>query len=200
MSSGLNNLNDVSICRCKNLISLGSLGAVASLRMLSILCCDKISFSHKPQDACCFKLQKLRIDRQALLLMEPLRSLRHTKELQIGDDYAMESLPEEWLLQNAASLYSIEIGVAEALRSLPSEMEKLGSLQNLHIERAPLIQSLPQLPASLRKLAIWGCNTMFLKRYESGGEDRGKIAHIAAVDIKAYSEGVLYLYSHFHFV
>jgi len=189
----LNNLNDVSICRCKNLISLGALGAVASLRMLSILCCDKISFSHKPQDGCCFKLQKLRIDRQALLSVEPLRGLRHTKELQIGDDYAMDSLPEEWLLQNAASLHSIEIGVAEALRSLPSVMEKLGSLQSLHIERAPLIQSLPQLPASLCKLVIWGCNTTFLKRYESGGEDSGKIAHIAAVDIKAYSEGMLYL-------
>ncbi|KAG2621076.1 hypothetical protein PVAP13_3NG223700 [Panicum virgatum] len=188
----LNNLIDVSICRCKNLISLGAIGAVASLRKLSILCCDKISFSHSPQDGCCFKLQKLRIDRQALLLMEPLRSLRHTKELQIGDDYAMESLPEEWLLQNAASLHSIEIGVAEALRSLPSEMKKLGSLQNLHIERAQLIQSLPQLPASLRKLAIWGCNTSFLKRYGSGGEDWGKIAHIAAVDIKAYSEGTYY--------
>ena len=130
--------------------------------------------------------------------MEPLRSLRYTKSLQLGDDYAMESLPEEWLLQNAASLHSIEIGVSEALRSLPSVMEKLGSLQSLHIERAPLIQSLPQLPASLCKLVIWGCNTMFLKRYESGGEDWGKIAHIAAVDIKAYSEGVLYLSSSFH--
>jgi len=101
----------------------------------------------------------------------------------------MESLPEEWLLQNAASLHSIEIGVSEALRSLPSVMEKLGSLQSLHIERAPLIQSLPQLPASLCKLVIWGCNTTFLKRYESGVEDWGKIAHIAVVDIKTSSEG-----------
>ncbi|OEL35870.1 hypothetical protein BAE44_0003111, partial [Dichanthelium oligosanthes] len=191
----LNNLNDVSIARCKNMLSLGGLGAVASLRVLSILCCDKLSFSHSTKDRCSFKLQKLRIDRQALLSVEPLRSLRHTIDLQIGDDFAMVSLPEEWLLQNAASLHSIEIGVAESLRSLPSEMEKLGSLQSLHIERAPLIQSLPQLPASLSKLAIWGCDPMFLKRYERDiGEDWGKIAHIAAVDIKAYSEGVRFIY------
>ncbi|CAN6347847.1 unnamed protein product [Urochloa humidicola] len=243
----LKNLNDVSIARCKNMYSLGGLGAVASLRVLSILCCDKLIVSESPHDGCSFKLQKLRIDRQALLSVEPLRSLRHTKDLEIGDDYEMVSLPEEWLLQNAASLHSIEIGVAESLRSLPSEMVKLGSLQSLHIERAPLIQSLPQLPASLSKLAIWGCNPMFLKRYErdagedwgkigelgslqslhieraplikslpqlpashsqlatwgcdpmllkryerDAGEDWGKIAHIASVDIKAYSEGADY--------
>ncbi|KAF8783977.1 hypothetical protein HU200_000069 [Digitaria exilis] len=192
----LNNLNDVSICRCKNLMSFGGLGAAASLRTLSILCCDKISLSHSPLDGCFFKLQKLRIDRQALLSLEPLRSLGHTKDLQIGDDYAMKSLPEEWLLQNASSLNSIEIGAAKSLRSLPSEMAKLGSLQSVHIDRAPLIQSLPQLPASLSKLVIWGCDPMFLKRYERDvGEDWGKIAHIACVDIKAYSQGVLYFSS-----
>ncbi|CAL4899020.1 unnamed protein product [Urochloa decumbens] len=191
--STLNNLNDMSIARCKNMLSLGGLGVVASLRVLSILCCDKLSFSQSPQDGCSFKLQRLRIDRQALLSVEPLSSLRHTKDLQIGDDYAMVSLAKEWLLQNAASLHSIEIGIAEALRSLSSEMEKLGSLQSLHIERAPLIQSLPQLPASLSKLAIWGCDPMFVKRYERDvGQDWGKIAHITSVDIKAYSEGTYY--------
>ncbi|CAL4892002.1 unnamed protein product [Urochloa decumbens] len=189
----LNNLNDVSVGRCKNLLSFGGLGAVTSLRVLSILCCDKLGLSQSPQDGCSFKLLKLRIDRHALLSVEPLRSLRHVKDLQIGDDCAMVSLHEEWLLQNATSLHSIEIGVAEALCSLPSEMEKLGSLESLHIERAPLIQSLPPLPVTLSKLAIWGCDPMFVKRYERDvGEDWSKIAHIASVDIKAYSEGTYY--------
>ncbi|CAN6334151.1 unnamed protein product [Urochloa humidicola] len=189
----LNHLNDMSVGRCKNLLSFGGLGAVTSLRVLSILCCDKLGLSQSPQDGCSLKLQKLRIDRQALLSVEPLKSLRHIKDLQIGDDCAMVSLHGEWLLQNAASLYSIEIGVAEALRSLPSEMDKLGSLESLHIESAPLIRSLPQLPASLSKLAIWGCDPMFLKRCEMDvGEDWGKIAHIASVDIEAYSEGRYY--------
>ncbi|CAL4906375.1 unnamed protein product [Urochloa decumbens] len=189
----LKNLIDVSIARCKNMFSLGGLGAVASLRVLSILRCDKLIVSESPHDGCSFKLQKLRIDRQALLSVEPLRRLRYTKDLEIGDDYEMVSLPEEWLLQNAASLHSIEIGAAESLRSLPSEMVKLGSLQSLHIETAPLIQSLPQLPVSLSKLEIWGCDPMFLKCYERDvGEDWEKIAHIASVDIKAYSEGTYY--------
>ncbi|KAL6622757.1 hypothetical protein ACP70R_032636 [Stipagrostis hirtigluma subsp. patula] len=189
----LGNLNNVSIARCKSLVSLGGLGAVASLRTLSILCCDKLSVSQSEQDCCSFKLQKLRTDHVALLLVEPLKSLRYTRELHICDDYAMESLPEEWLLQNAISLHSIEIGVAKSLRSLPSDIEKLRSLESLQIERAPLIQSLPQLPASLRKLRIRGCDPEFLKCYERDvGSDWGKIAHIASVDIKAYSEGMDY--------
>lgn len=187
----LNNLNDMSLARCKNLLSLGGLGSVASLRVLSIVCCNKLSYSQSPQDGCSFKLQKLIIDWQALLSVEPLRSLRHTKELQIGDDYEMESLPGEWLLQNAASLCSIQIGVVQSLCSLPNEIEKLELLQSLCIESAPQIQSLPQLPASLSKLTIRGCGPNFLKRYETDGEDWDKIANIANVDIKPCSEGVL---------
>ncbi|CAD6270014.1 unnamed protein product [Miscanthus lutarioriparius] len=184
----LNNLNDMSLARCKNLLSLGGLGSVASLRVLSIVCCNKLSYSQLPQDGCSFKLQKLIIDWQALLSVEPLRSLRHTKELQIGDDYEMESLPGEWLLQNAASLCSIQIGVVQSLCSLPNEIEKLELLQSLCIESAPQIQSLPQLPASLSKLTIRGCGPNFLKRHEMDGEDWDKIANIANVDIKPYSE------------
>ncbi|KQJ86585.1 putative disease resistance protein RGA4 [Brachypodium distachyon] len=187
----LNNLYDVSIARCKNLLSLGALGIVATLRVLSILCCDKLHFSYSQQAGCSFKLLKLEIDRQALLLVEPIKSLRYIEELQICDDNAMKSLPGEWLLQNAVSLHSIEIGVAESLCSLPSQMIYLESLQSLHIERAPLIQSLPQMPMSLRKLTIWGCDRMFLKRYEKDvGLDWGRIAHIPDVDMKAYSEGM----------
>lgn len=187
----LNNLYDMSIARCKNLLSLGGLGIVASLRVLSILCCDKLHFSYSQQAGCSFKLLKLEIDREALLLVEPIKSLGHTKELQICDDNAMESLAGKWLLQNATSLHSIEIGVAESLCSLPSQMVNLESLQSLHIERAPLIQSLPQMPMSLRKLSIWGCDRMFLKRYEKDvGLDWGRIAHIVDVDMKAYTEGM----------
>jgi hypothetical protein len=145
----LNSLNDVSIARCKKLLSLGGLGAVASLRILSILCCDKLTSSYATQVICTCKLQKLTIDHQVLLLVEPLKSLKHTRELHIRDDYAMVSLPWEWFLQNAVSLHSIEVGIAGSLCSLPSEMDKLGSLKSMHIERAPLLQSLPHLPASL---------------------------------------------------
>jgi hypothetical protein len=186
----LKNLNDVSIARCKNLLSLGGLGAVPSLRVLSILCCDKIHHSYSEQAGCSFKLHKLKVDREAILLVEPIRSLRYTMELHIGDDHVMESLPEEWLLQNASSLHLIELGVAKNLQTLPSQMKKLKSLQSLHIERAPAIKFLPQLPVSLNKLTIWGCDPRFWKRYETNvGSEWVKIKHIAHVDMKAYSEG-----------
>uniref|UniRef100_A0A0E0FCI2 NB-ARC domain-containing protein n=1 Tax=Oryza meridionalis TaxID=40149 RepID=A0A0E0FCI2_9ORYZ len=185
----LKNLNDVSIARCKNLLSLGGLGAAPSLRVLSILCCDKIHHSYSEQSGCSFKLLKLKVDREAMLLVEPIRSLRYTMELHIGDDHAMESLPEEWLLQNASSLRLIEIGVAKNLQALPAQMEKLELLQSLHIERAPAIKVLPQLPASLNKLTIWGCDPRFLERYETNvGSVWVKIKDIAHVDMKAYSE------------
>ncbi|BAT17333.1 putative disease resistance protein RGA4 [Oryza sativa Japonica Group] len=185
----LKNLNDVSIARCKNLLSLGGLGAAPSLRVLSILCCDKIHHLYSEQAGCSFKLRKLEVDREAMLLVEPIRSLKYTMELHIGDDHAMESLPEEWLLQNASSLRLIEIGVAKNLQALPAQMENLELLQGLHIERAPAIKVLPQLPASLNKLTIWGCDPRFLERYETNvGSDWVKIKDIAHVDMKAYSE------------
>uniref|UniRef100_A0A0E0BT99 Uncharacterized protein n=1 Tax=Oryza glumipatula TaxID=40148 RepID=A0A0E0BT99_9ORYZ len=185
----LKNLNDVSITRCKNLLSLGGLGAAVSLRVLSILCCNKIHPSYDAQVSCSFKLYKLKVDRQALLLVEPIRSLRYTMELHIGDDYLMEFLSEEWLLRNASSLRSIKIGVVENLQNLPSQMKRLESLQSLHIERAPLIQFLPELPASLCNLTIRGCDPRFRKIYETDvGSDWEKIKNIAHVDMKAYSE------------
>lgn len=50
---------------------------------------------------------------------------------------------------------------------------------------------LPQLPASLSKLTIWGCDPMFTKRYEKDvGPNWGQVAHITHVDIKSYSEGI----------
>ncbi|KAF7013798.1 unnamed protein product [Triticum aestivum] len=184
-------LSDLSVARCRGLLSFGGLGAVSSLRMLSILCCDKLNLSDSPQGCCSFMLQELRIDCQALLFVEPLQSLRYTKELYICNDCAMESLAEGWLLQNATSLHSIKIGIAESLQSLPSQMDKLEALQSLHIERAPLMKLLPQLPASLSKLTIWGCDPMFMKQYEKDvGPNWGQVKHIAHVDIKSYSEGM----------
>jgi hypothetical protein len=192
----LKNLNDMLIARCESLLSLGGLGAAASLRTLSILYCDKIYSSSSPQAGCSFMLWKLKVDREAMLLVEPIKSLRYTLELHIGDDYAMDSLPEEWLLQNASSLRLIEIGVAKNLQTLPTQMEKLVSLQSLHIEKAPRIQFLPKLPFSLNKLTIWGCDPRFLKLYERNvGSDWGKIENIDHVDMKAYSEGALSFYS-----
>lgn len=192
----LKNLNDMLIARCESLLSLGGLGAAASLRTLSILYCDKIHSSSSPQAGCSFMLWKLKVDREAMLLVEPIKSLRYTLELHIGDDYAMDSLPEEWLLQNASSLRLIEIGVAKNLQTLPTQMEKLVSLQSLHIEIAPRIQFLPKLPFSLNKLTIWGCDPRFLKLYERNvGSDWGKIENIDHVDMKAYSEGALSFYS-----
>lgn len=157
-------LHDISIARCRNLLSLGGLGAVGSLRVLTIMCCNKLEeVSNTPESLLMhdksiknmvdssFELDMLKIDQQSLVLVEPLMNLKSTKELHICNDDGMTSLPKNWLIKNRASLRSMVIGVAESLLSLPSWMMELDRLRILHIERASLIKSIPDMPMSLRK-------------------------------------------------
>jgi hypothetical protein len=70
-------------------------------------------------------------------------------------------------------------------------------LQFLHIERASLIESIPEMPTSLRKLTILGCHPLLLERcLKDMGPDWPKIANIDT-DLRAFSRGNLFL-SHFY--
>lgn len=66
---------------------------------------------------------------------------------------------------------------ASHLVFLPSIMASLTFLESLQFAEGMLIQSLPELPSSLRALQIFGCQ-------ESKGHDWHKIAHIPYLRIE----------------
>ncbi len=66
---------------------------------------------------------------------------------------------------------------ASHLVFLPSIMASFTSLESLQFAEAMLIQSLPELPSSLRALQIFGCQ-------ESKGHDWHKIAHFPDLRIE----------------
>lgn len=200
-------LHEITIAKCRNLLSLGGLGAAVSLRLLTVFCCDKLEVSdcqgsllvdgaksNENTIDCSMELDRLKIDRQNLLLVEPLINLKSTKELHICNDDGMTCLPKSWLLKNSATLHSIVIGVADSLLSLPDWLTELEHLQFLHIERASLIETIPEMPTSLRKLTILGCHPLLLERYQKDmGSDWAKIANIN-VKLQAFPRGNLVLY------
>ncbi|OAY83297.1 putative disease resistance protein RGA1 [Ananas comosus] len=189
----LTSLSGLAIKHCKELSSLGGIRGLVSLRSLEIRGCDKLIEAALllqppfPNDVgqkwnaedCFLKNGGLSIDHHALLLMEPLRSLSSINWLVLYDAPQLTSLPEEWLLQNHAALKFLEIPNASSLQSLPQSMTKLCSLHSLVVNDANLIQSLPDLPTSLRALSITGCHPVLKERcQENIGLDWPKIAHI----------------------
>lgn len=130
------------IVECKNLSSLGGLGSLRSLDTLSIKRCSKlvdVGSSLTPYASSGGKedhlvhIYQLKVDLPSLLLVEPLKRLQHTKELKIGDGSQMESLPEQWLIQNCQCLRWLRIFLAKSLKSLPLSMRELSSLEELFI-------------------------------------------------------------------
>ncbi|KAJ3695074.1 hypothetical protein LUZ60_000451 [Juncus effusus] len=186
----LTTLQSLKICDCSELSSLDGLEALTSLKYLKITNCVKLttmSLSQPPLLANAngsnqLQLDHLVINPASLLLLEPLRTLRLTKELCITDASGLLCMPEEWLLQNHSTLRSIRVGRARSLELLPSCMDKLRLLECLEIYDAPLIQSLPDLPSSLNCLYITGCHPVLKERYEKDtGPEWYKIALISTV-------------------
>uniref|UniRef100_A0A0E0LAV2 NB-ARC domain-containing protein n=1 Tax=Oryza punctata TaxID=4537 RepID=A0A0E0LAV2_ORYPU len=129
------------------------------------------------------KLDRLYIDDHSLLFVEPLRSMNFTRELTIWDDPVMTSLPEQWLLQNRLVLRNLSIWNTKALQCLPSSLANLCHLQSFSLTNAPLVNSVPDLPASLSNLILQNCHTVLADRCRKGGHDWSKIAHIPVVKI-----------------
>ncbi|XP_020099292.1 disease resistance protein RGA2-like [Ananas comosus] len=184
-------LSRLEIKNCKELSSLGGMQALVSLHSLKIEGCDKLigvallqpplpnDVGQKNAEDFFLKLGKLSIDHHALLLLEPLRSLSSINNLTISDASQLPSLPEEWLLQNHAALKFLEIQNASSLQSLPESMTRLCFLGCLVVHNTDLIQSLPDLPTSLRTLHITGCHPVLKERcQENIGLDWPKIANI----------------------
>ncbi|KAJ4780903.1 Disease resistance protein RGA2 [Rhynchospora pubera] len=101
------------------------------------------------------KINFLSIDELALLLIEPLRSLRSVSHLFVSYCSMIDTQRvEQWLLQNSSTLRELTIWNASTLRSLPAAMARLTSLEHLTIQRADLLVELPELPASLKTREI----------------------------------------------
>jgi hypothetical protein len=87
-------------------------------------------------------------------------------------------------MQNCNHLKRLGVHDASHLEFLPSIMARLTSLETLEFKRAILIQSLPELPASLRVLQFIGCHPVLKQRCRKRrGHDWHKIAHIPDVRI-----------------
>lgn len=171
--SQLKSLDIVAIRDCMNLVSLGGIDAVESLRELKISGCDKLflgSSSEPDKQSNSSKITDLKIDRDSLLLINPLRSLTFVETLCIG--HVSGPLPEDWLLQNGSSLERIEIYDAGSLHYIPESMASFTSLWKLQICKARKMKSLNNLPASLEELHICGCNhTMKMLLHNSLNEN-----------------------------
>uniref|UniRef100_A0A0E0A8M4 Uncharacterized protein n=1 Tax=Oryza glumipatula TaxID=40148 RepID=A0A0E0A8M4_9ORYZ len=106
-----------------------------------------------------------------------IRNMHFTRELTIWDGHAMTSLPDHWLLPNHL-LQNLIILNAKALQCLPSSLVHLCHLQSFTLCNAPLLNSVPDLPASLSNLTLGSCRTILAERCRKGGHDWSKIAHI----------------------
>ncbi|KAG1366785.1 putative disease resistance protein RGA3 [Cocos nucifera] len=162
-------LHELFIDGCTELTSLGGLQAVVSLKNLMITRCPKLveaaaampSLTSHPDEGAVvdssLSLNILEIDDPSLLHLEPLRSLTSVQRVDLQDCTQLMSLPEEWLLQVRSSLQ--ELSLRKAVRFLPASLKELYSLQELLLNGHPLLQSLPELPNSLKTLIIFDCDS-----------------------------------------
>jgi len=128
----------------------------------------------------------LEVDIPSVLNIDPLKSLCHTKGLTIGGGRQMQSLPEQWLLQNHRKLQSLRVQGASSLESLPVGMRDLTALNSLLLSGAEKLRSLVDLPSTLRSLDIMGCcPELETNIREKNSAEWKKITHIPKVHIAA---------------
>ncbi|KAL6641742.1 hypothetical protein ACP70R_019923 [Stipagrostis hirtigluma subsp. patula] len=178
---------------CEDLSSLGGLGSLQHIGALEIAGCRRLAEAgltpardvsgreeeHLVVPTSAQQIDALYIDLPSLLLVEPLRSLCHTRGIQINDGSEMESLPERWLLQNRSSLQHLCMHNARSLESLPSSMQDLTALEDLILYDAVQLRSLPDLPSSLKRLDIYKCDSELAEKFrEFGSPERNKISHV----------------------
>uniref|UniRef100_A0A0A9DJ37 Uncharacterized protein n=1 Tax=Arundo donax TaxID=35708 RepID=A0A0A9DJ37_ARUDO len=205
---GLKSLKFMEIIGCENLSSFGGLGSLRPLISLKIRACSKLAevgLSLTPHasapataaeddgieeknlvvPASSLRVDYLEVDLPSVLNVEPLKSLCHTKGLIIGDATQMESLPEQWLLQNHKELRSLRVQSASSLESLPLRMRELSSLNYLLLSGAEKLRSL-HLPSSLEWLHVMGCCLELETQIRlKDSPERNKISHIPKVHVAA---------------
>ncbi|AQK39119.1 putative disease resistance protein RGA4 [Zea mays] len=78
---------------------------------------------------------------------------------------------------NLSSVKRLDFSLCE-MESLPRNLKSLSSLESLHIGRCPNVASLPDLPSSLQRIAIWCCPVLKKNCQEPDGESWPKISHL----------------------
>ncbi|XP_078156843.1 disease resistance protein RGA2-like [Carex rostrata] len=183
----LTSLRKLEIRNCERLKSLGGLEAIPSLKVLLIRTCPMLAtnspldlIEESPRNRLSMALDKLYIDHADLLLVVPLRNLYLTKSLEISCSHSITLLPEQWLLQNGASLQSLGLfdSTLRSVETLPDSLQNLLSLRNLVLHNAYKLTRLPELPRSLEILDIDGCSEELAERLKEGGLDFDKIRHL----------------------
>lgn len=168
-------LRHMTIMGCRNLSSLGGLDSLPSLDYLCISDCSKLVevgsslppyASSSDEEDHLVPIYRLDVDLPSLLLVEPLKRLCRTTELEIRDGSEMESLPERWLIQNRQFLRCLTIYSSRCLKSLPLSMWELYSLEELCIK-----QCHSDLPKEIR---------------ENSNSESNKVSHIRRVEILQY--------------
>uniref|UniRef100_A0ACD5UPT8 Uncharacterized protein n=1 Tax=Avena sativa TaxID=4498 RepID=A0ACD5UPT8_AVESA len=181
----------LAIVNCNELAALDGIEELTSLTELKVIRCAKLLCIPSPQmfqasdpsqtateyPSHLGRLHKLRISNPFLLQLEPLRRVNSVAYLNIEN--SSRCLPEEWLMQNCNNLKHLGVLDASHLEFLPSIMARLTSLETLEFIGAILIESLPELPASLRVLQFLGCHPVLKQRCRKRrGHDWHKVAHI----------------------
>uniref|UniRef100_A0A6V7QYE7 Uncharacterized protein n=1 Tax=Ananas comosus var. bracteatus TaxID=296719 RepID=A0A6V7QYE7_ANACO len=171
----LKSLESLSLVQCEKLSSLGGLGALASLKDITICYCPKLADSEPPMFDFTDEVQRaeisLSIDRTTLLKVQSLRNLvPFIRELKISYSSEPEMFVGEdrELLWCFKSLKYLSISWCGGLNSLPTELHRLTSLQKLSIHSCWKIHFLPEngLPAPLTELDFRDCNEEFTRQLE----------------------------------
>ncbi|OEL20008.1 putative disease resistance protein [Dichanthelium oligosanthes] len=203
----LKSLKFLEIIGCENLSSLGGLGSLRSLIKLKISSCSNLTAPHESDSAgnataaanddiieegnavvpvSSLQIDYLKIDLPSVLNIQPLSNLCHTKGLVISGGTQMESLPEQWLLQNRKELQSLKVLSARSLESLPLRLRDLRALNFLLLSGAEKLRSLPDLPPSLQWLHVMGCCPELETQIRvKDSPEWSTISHIPRVHIKA---------------
>lgn len=185
-------MQHLEIVNCSKLATLDGIEELTNLRELNVNGCDMLDKQHteasdlRQAAAVCpsqlAKLEKLRISSPFLLQHRPLRGVKSVTHLTI--DKSHRCLPEGWLMQNRNHLNCLAVRNASHLVFLPSIIASLTSLKTLEILNAVLLQSLPELPASLERLLIIECHPVLGRRCQKRiGCDWHRIARIRDVKI-----------------
>ncbi|WOL15201.1 disease resistance protein RGA1 [Canna indica] len=161
-------LNWLTLDYCNELKSIEGF-RVKSLFHLRITGCPKLLLHEEDEQGESSSLYTLVIDETTRLKLSPLRdTLPSIKFLHIesSSEVVMFEEGEMDLLPSLTSLRGLKLRNCMNLRTLPTELNAIPSLEYFEIGSCPLVQALPEkgLPSSLRNLRFSGCHEVLTEQ------------------------------------
>ncbi|XP_072950637.1 putative disease resistance protein RGA3 [Typha angustifolia] len=184
----LTGLRRMKVTYCEELMSLEGLETLCSLEELEVVGCPKLTSvpCSRPKEVGLSSLSTLHIDNTLLLqVLLSRKGLASLEKLEIVCSYEWETSTE--VFHNLSSLQLLHLERCPNLQTLP-ELKNLHSLKKLEMWFCRNVKSLPSkesLPPMLKHLSVRRCNPVFEERYHKGdGPDWPTIAHIPFVEIR----------------